>query len=252
MTDKQRFGLLGRTLSHSHSPALFAERFKREGLDNASYSLFELDEIEKFPQWLSQLQESKGNLSGLNVTVPYKESILPYLSSLTKEAKAIGAVNAIKPLADGTWMGHNTDAVGFLNSIRPFLRSDHERALIIGNGGAAKAVRFGLLELGVAVAHVTRQEVSWPSVRFEGLSPEAVGHHKLIVQCTPVGTYPDLDACVPFPWSGITPQHLVVDLVYNPAETQFLKNARAMGAEAMNGKDMLHAQADAAWRWWHA
>ena len=168
------------------------------------------------------------------------------------EAKAIGAVNAIKPLADGTWMGHNTDAVGFLNSIRPFLRSDHERALIIGNGGAAKAVRFELLELGVAVAHVTRQEVSWPSVRFEGLSPEAVGHHKLIVQCTPVGTYPDLDACVPFPWTGITPQHLVVDLVYNPAETQFLKNARAMGAEAMNGKDMLHAQADAAWRWWHA
>ena len=252
MTDKQRFGLLGRTLSHSHSPALFAERFKREGLDNASYSLFELDEIEKFPQWLSQLQESKGNLSGLNVTVPYKESILPYLSSLTKEAKAIGAVNAIKPLADGTWMGHNTDAVGFLNSIRPFLRSDHERALIIGNGGAAKAVRHGLQSLGLQVAHVTRNEIAWPSVRFNSLSPEAVQHYKLVVQCTPVGTYPKVDDSVPFPWSGMTPQHLVMDLIYNPAETKFLREARSKGAETMNGKDMLYAQAEAAWKWWNS
>jgi shikimate dehydrogenase len=182
--------------------------------------------------------------------VPYKESILPFLSSLTPEAQAIGAVNAIKPSDDGTWMGHNTDAVGFLNSIRPFLRSDHERALVIGNGGAAKAVRYGLNTLGIQVAHVTRRELSGSSVRFEDLSPEAVGHHKLVVQCTPVGTYPDVDNCVPFPWSGMTPQHLVVDLVYNPAETKFLREARSRGAESMNGKDMLYAQADADWRWW--
>ena len=250
MTEALRFGLLGKSLAHSHSPALFAEKFKRAGLDSARYSLFELDEIGKFSDWITTLQEQHGPLSGLNVTVPYKESILPFLSSLTPEAQAIGAVNAIKPCDDGTWMGHNTDAVGFLNSIRPFLRSDHERALVIGNGGAAKAVRYGLNTLGIQVAHVTRRELSGSSVRFEDLSPEAVGHHKLVVQCTPVGTYPDVDNCVPFPWSGMTTQHLVVDLVYNPAETKFLREARSRGAESMNGKDMLYAQADAAWRWW--
>ena len=250
MSEVQRFGLLGKTLAHSHSPALFAEKFKREGLESASYSLFELDDIGKFRNWITTVQERHGPLSGLNVTVPYKESILPFLRSLSPEAKAIGAVNAIKPSDNGTWIGHNTDAVGFVNSIRPFLRSEHERALVIGNGGAAKAVRHGLSKLGIQVAHVTRREINWPSVRFKDLSPEAVGHHKLVVQFTPVGTYPEVHSCVPFPWSGMTPQHLVVDLVYNPAETQFLKHARASGAEAMNGRDMLHAQADAAWRWW--
>jgi shikimate dehydrogenase len=124
--------------------------------------------------------------------------------------------------------------------------------LIIGNGGAAKAVRHGLLGLGIQVAHVTRREVNWQAVRFDELSAEAVKHHKLIVHCTPVGTYPNTNECVPFPWQGVTPKHLVVDLIYNPAETQFLREARKMGAETMNGKDMLHAQAEAAWRWWRS
>ena len=250
--DPIRLGLLGQSLSHSHSPALFAEKFKREGWESARYSLFELDGIARFEEWIRTVQDQHGALAGLNVTVPYKESILPYLSALTPEAQAIGAVNAIKPLSDGTWMGHNTDSVGFLNSIRPFLRSEHERALIIGNGGAAKAVRHGLLGLGIQVAHVTRREVNWQAVRFDELSAEAVKHHKLIVHCTPVGTYPNTNECVPFPWQGVTPKHLVVDLIYNPAETQFLREARKMGAETMNGKDMLHAQAEAAWRWWRS
>ena len=248
--DPIRLGLLGQSLSHSHSPALFAEKFKREGLKSARYSLFELDDIARFEEWIRTVQDQHGALAGLNVTVPYKESILPYLSDLTPEAQSIGAVNAIKPLSNGTWIGHNTDSAGFLNSIRPYLRSEHERALIIGNGGAAKAVRHGLLGLGIQVAHVTRREVPWQAVRFDELSAEAVGHHKLIVQCTPVGTYPNTHACVPFPWQGVTPNHLVVDLIYNPAETQFLREASKMGAETMNGKDMLHAQAEAAWQWW--
>ena len=252
MPDSLRFGLVGKSLNHSHSPALFAEKFKQKGLDSASYSLFELDEVTRFPEWIQELEAQKGAISGLNVTVPYKESILPFLADLTPEAEAIGAVNAIKYAPGIGWIGHNTDAVGFLNSIRPFLRSDHERALIIGNGGAAKAVRHGLQSLGLQVAHVTRNEIAWPSVRFNSLSPEAVQHYKLVVQCTPVGTYPKVDDSVPFPWSGMTPQHLVMDLIYNPAETKFLREARSKGAETMNGKDMLYAQAEAAWKGWNS
>mgnify|MGYP001233951919 CR=1 FL=1 len=252
MVDTHRYGLLGKSLNHSHSPALFAQRFKREGLDSASYSLFELDDISQFHTWLYEIENRLGTLNGLNVTVPYKESIVPLLKGLSREALAIGAVNAIKPMRGQGWIGHNTDAQGFLNSIRPFLRSDHERALIIGNGGAARAVRHGLKELGIQVIHVTRKDVAWPSVRYADLSPEAVHHYKLIVHCTPVGTYPNVHESVPFPWTGVTPQHLVVDLIYNPVETQFLQEARLRGAETMNGRDMLHAQAEAAWRWWNA
>ena len=139
-----------------------------------------------------------------------------------------------------------------MKSLRPFLTSAHERALILGNGGAAAAVRFGLQSLGVQVIHVTRSPIEWESMRYETLNADYLKHCKLVVQCTPVGTYPDTEARIEIPWEGLGPEHLVVDLVYNPAQTAFLKRAEAAGAKTMNGKPMLIAQAEAAWNWWNA
>lgn len=251
MSVRRRYGVLGRSLAHSHSPALFADRFLAWGIDDASYSRFERPNVEGIGDWLEAEAQADPALSGLNVTIPFKQTILPHLSGLTPAAQAIGAVNAIKPTAEG-WIGHNTDAEGFMKSLRPFLRSSHERALILGNGGAAAAVRHGLMSIGVEPIHVTRAPIDWHSMRYETLTAAFVKHCKLVVQCTPVGTYPDVDACVDFPFDGLTADHLAVDLVYNPAETAFLRNAKKHGAETMNGKAMLIAQAEAAWQWWNA
>lgn len=252
MSKRLRYGVLGHPLAHSHSPALFAERFNKQSLSACSYERFERPTLEGIAEWLSQeAMNTAAPLRGLNVTIPYKRTIIPFLTELTPEAKSVGAVNAIKPTNSG-WIGHNTDVEGFLKSLRPFLRSEHERALILGNGGAAAAVRHGLQSLGVEAVHITRSPVEWRAFRYADLNAVAVNHFKLIVQCTPLGTYPQTDACLPFPWEGVGPGHLVVDLVYNPAETRFLQQAKAAGAETLNGKDMLIAQAEAAWNWWNS
>lgn len=249
----RRYGLLGKSLQHSHSQALFAQKFAQENIVDASYSLFELSDLINWQAWShAQLRHPEGALLGLNVTVPYKQSILAHLDQLTPQAEAIGAVNALRPMGDGQWMGHNTDAQGFAKSIRPFLTSSHERALILGNGGAAAAVRYVLETLGIDVVHVTRRhsdEVR--AVRFEDLTEEAVRFFGLIVQATPVGTVPRVEEVLPFPWGGLGPEHLVIDLIYNPSETQFLQRAKQQGATVLNGKDMLFNQAQAAWEWWN-
>ena len=251
MSITRRFGVLGRSLVHSHSPALFADRFNAWSIHDASYERFERENLDDFKEWLQTQAQVSPALKGLNVTIPYKQSIIPLLQDLTPTARAIGAVNAIKPTPDG-WVGHNTDAEGFMKSLRPFLASAHERALILGNGGAAAAVRFGLQSLGINVIHVTRSPIEWESMRYETLNADYLKHCKLIVQCTPVGTYPDTEACIEIPWEGLTTEHLVVDLVYNPTQTAFLKRAEVAGAKTMNGKPMLIAQAEAAWNWWNA
>lgn len=250
MTIQRRYGVLGRSLAHSHSPALFADRFRAWGITDASYSRFELPAVDGIGMWLDAEAQQEPGLRGLNVTFPYKQAILPFLTELTPTAEAIGAVNAIKPTAAG-WIGHNTDSEGFMKSLRPFLRSSHERALILGNGGAAAAVRHGLQGIGVDPVHVTRTPVEWRALRYDALHADFVKHCKLVVHCTPVGTYPDTEACIEFPFEGLTPEHLVVDLVYNPTETTFLRKAKESGAETMNGKAMLIAQAEAAWTWWN-
>ncbi len=249
----RRFGLVGKSLQHSQSQSHFTDKFRREGIADASYALFELLDIDQWSEWISaEEKKPSGPLCGLNITIPYKQSIIQHLSGLTEEASSIGAVNAIRPDGQQGWVGHNTDALGFAQSIRPFLTSKHERALILGDGGAAAAVRFALQNLGLDVAHVTRTpHEGWNTVRYEELSWEAVRFYGLIVQATPVGTYPNLTDVLPFPWKGLTPDHLVIDLIYNPAETAFLRMARAHGATVLNGKDMLQAQAEAAWKWWN-
>jgi len=250
MSPARRFGVLGRTLVHSHSPALFAERFKHLGIKDATYERFERPNLEGFDLWLETMANGDPPLLGLNVTIPFKQAILPFLTALTPVAKEVGAVNAIKPSEQG-WIGHNTDVEGFLKPLRPFLRSEHERALILGSGGAAAAVAAGLRSLGIEPAFVTRGPFEGgPAVRFGELEADVLRHFKLIVQCTPVGTYPAIQETVPFPWEGVGPRHFVVDLIYNPAQTEFLKRAAMQGAETLNGKEMLYAQADAAWNWW--
>lgn len=229
-------GLIGNPLGHSKSPELF-----KKLAPGVEYKLFEGAEVN-----LTELSQAEPNLKGLNVTIPHKVSIIDQLSHVSEEAKAIGAVNTLVKTDDG-WHGHNTDCWGFRRSIQPFLKGSHERALIFGTGGAAKAVKYALEQLGISTVVVSR--ISGDAV-YSDLTPEALKHHKLLVNCTPLGTWPDVEGCVDIPWEGVSEGHLVVDLVYNPEETLFLERAKAMGASVLNGKDMLRLQAERSLEIW--
>lgn len=248
----RKWGLLGRSLGHSFSPRFFQAKFERLGLTDASYALFERPSASA----VQALFAGDPELEGVNVTVPFKEEVVEYLDGLTPAAAAIGAVNVVRREAGGRLMGHNTDAEGFAGSLRPFLTGDHDRALVVGAGGAAAAVRYALKGLGIDVVHLVRRDLPegtpYRWVRLDAIEAAAVRHHRLIVQATPVGTAPDVDAAVPFPWDGVGSRHFVVDLVYNPPETAFLRAAKARGAMTLNGEDMLMLQAEAAWRFWNA
>ncbi len=246
----RKWGLLGRSLGHSFSPSFFQAKFARLGLHDASYTLFERPSASA----LRALFEEDPELEGVNVTVPFKEEVMAELDALTPVAAAIGAVNVVRREAGGRLIGHNTDAEGFAGSLRPFLTGDHDRALVIGAGGAAAAVRYALTGLGIDVVHAVRRDLPegtpYRWVRLDAIEPLAVAHHRLVVQATPVGTAPDVEASVPFPWDGVGRRHFVVDLVYNPPVTAFLRRAQERGAMTLNGQDMLMLQAEAAWRFW--
>jgi shikimate dehydrogenase len=246
----KKLGLLGRELSHSFSPQWFQAKFDREHITGYRYDLYPLADLSDWPQWQTQ----RPDLIGLNVTIPYKQTIIPYLQGLTPEAQAIGAVNVLRREGTG-WVGHNSDAAGFAHSLRPFLAAHHERAIILGRGGAAAAVRHVLTGLGISCVHVVRDraEEAPPGVQQVALAEvtEAWARHfPLVVQATPLGTAPRIEACHPFPWEAVGPDHLVVDLVYNPPMTLFLQRAAERGATILNGQAMLEAQAQAAWDFW--
>ena len=247
----RRWGLLGGSLSHSFSPGFFQAKFASEGLTDASYDLFERPNAAAVRSLFADFPD----LEGLNVTVPHKVAVIEHLDALTPTATAIGAVNVVRREPDGRLVGHNTDADGFAASLRPFLTGDHDRAFVLGAGGAAAAVRFALERLGIEVVHLVRRDLpaSTPYrwVRLDAIEAAAVRHFRLVVQATPVGTAPDVDASVPFPWDGVGPRHFVVDLVYNPPLSQFLRRASERGAMTLNGADMLRLQAEAAWRFWN-
>ena len=239
----KHLGLLGRSIQYSASPELFAGFFARDGAAGSTYRLFELSSAADFPAWDAAHPE----VTGVNVTVPFKQALLPYLHDLTPVGRTIGAVNAIRRTPHG-WEGTNTDAAGFLASLRPFLASRHERALLLGDGGAAAAVRYALTSLGVRVLTAARRpDPARGVLPLADLTADALRHFPLIVQCTPVGTTPG--DCLPFPFEGVTPEHLVVDLIYSPSPTTFLTRAAARGAEVHDGMDMLRAQAEEGWRW---
>ncbi len=240
------FGLIGKTLTHSFSKQYFSDKFEREGLDH-TYELFPLEKIEDYLRLIKQ----HANLSGLNVTIPYKESIIPFLDSLSPEAEKANAVNTIL-FRDGKSTGYNTDIYGFRNSIKPFLEPHHQRALILGTGGASKAVSYVFDDLGIDYYFVSRNKGNrLKCFSYDELNAYVMKSFPLIVNTTPVGMYPDVHSSPPVPYEHLTTSHFLYDLVYNPAETLFLKNGRSKGARTMNGLDMLKLQAERAWQLWN-
>ena len=239
----KHYGLIGKTLGHSFSEAFFKDYFEKNNIE-AKYSNFELKEIEEISSIFNQ------NLSGLNVTFPYKESVLPFLDRLDESAAQIGAVNVLA-FENGEKVGYNTDAYGFAQSIKPFLTFEHERALIFGTGGASKAVAHVFKQIGLDVFYISRNGNEANGVfRYEDINNHMLRSCRVLVNCTPVGTFPDVNACFELPFEHLTPAHLVIDLVYNPAQTELMKRAKAQGAAVMNGLSMLQHQALKSYEIW--
>lgn len=243
----KHFGLLGRSLSHSFSKSYFEKKFKFLHLADCEYSNFEIDSIEKIKQVLTENLD----LKGLNVTIPFKESVLNYLDELSLEAKEIGAVNCIK-IQNNKLKGYNTDVYGFAQSIKPFLDTNHQQALILGTGGASKAVAFALKKIGVEIYFVTSSKVKKTENTFfySELNEMVMNAFKLIVNTTPLGTFPNMNECPSLPYDFFTPQHLAYDLIYNPEQTLFLKKAKEKGSIIVNGLSMLQLQAEKSWEIW--
>ena len=242
-----KYGLIGYPLGHSFSRDFFNEKFRNEGID-AEYVNFEIPDISRFPEILTE----NPDLRGLNVTIPYKEKIISYMDTLSEEARQIGAVNVVRvsERKGQTYLkGFNSDVIGFTRSIEPLLEPKHKKALILGTGGASKAIRYGLEQLGLEYRLVSRtpREGVWS---YNQLTPETMQEYTVIVNCTPVGMYPHPDACPPLPYEAIGHDHLLYDLLYNPNETLFMKKGRMHGATVKNGLEMLLLQAFAAWEIW--
>ena len=242
----RRFGLLGRNISYSFSRGYFSRKFEREGI-NAFYENFDLADISELPKVL----EKYPDLRGLNVTIPYKEDILPLLDEIDPIAKRIGAINTVKILDNGKLQGFNTDYVGFSQAIKPFLRPHHEKALILGTGGASKAVVFALNNLGIIPISVSRSPESG-RLTYEDLDEEILRDHSVIINCTPLGTSPRTEEFPPIPFDFINDQHLVFDLIYNPSETKLMQLASQKGASVNNGLKMLELQAEKSWEHWNS
>jgi shikimate dehydrogenase len=240
----KKFGLLGRKLGHSFSKTFFTGYFEERGID-AVYSNYEMESIDEVKEIFNQ------GILGLNVTVPYKEAIIPFLDALSPEAQVIGAVNVIK-FENGRKIGYNSDAYGFHQSIKPFLLNVHERALILGKGGASKAVKYIFQELGLDVIQVSRTPSGEKEYAYSEINEHMLRACKVVVNCTPVGMYPDVQECVPFPFQYLTSEHLVVDIIYNPEKTVFLESAQQHGATILNGASMLREQALRAWEIWNS
>ncbi|WP_430406626.1 shikimate dehydrogenase family protein [Fluviicola sp.] len=239
-----KYGLVGKTLGHSFSKHYFEEKFQKEGLDH-TFENFELTDIEEI-----QGVFSTPDLVGFSVTIPYKEAIIPFLDSLSEEAIAIGAVNCVA-LVDGQKTGYNTDAFGFHQMIKPFLTNEHERAIILGTGGASKAVAYVLKKIGLDVLWISRNPNKEKEFAYDAINEHMLRACKVIVNCTPVGTFPNITDSLPFPFQHLTDKHLCIDLIYNPEETVFLRESRLHGATTLNGLSMLKEQANKAWEIWN-
>lgn len=233
----RRFGLIGYPLSHSWSKSYWNTFFEEEGISNCIYDNFECANVQDIVDTLN-----RKDLEAVNVTIPYKEEIIDLLDELDPAAAAIGAVNFVD-LREGKKIGYNFDHIGFSKSIRPFLESQHERCLILGTGGAAKAVSYALRELGVGVIFASRQPKSPAELSYDEINEHVLNACKMVVNTTPLGMFPNIDAMPPIPWDTLSNDHLVVDLIYNPDETMLLKKSKAEGATVLNGEDMLRFQA---------
>lgn len=240
------YGLIGYPLSHSFSKKYFSEKFERENTIDSEYNAYPIEQIELLPLLIND----NPSLKGLSVTIPYKETVLPFLDEIDATANKIGAVNCIK-ITQGKLTGYNTDAFGFRQSIKPFLESHHERALIIGTGGASKAVHHALKEIGITCYFLTRNKIADNQFTYNEVNENMLNAFKLIINATPLGMFPNIDSFPDIPYQFISSSHLLYDLVYNPAETEFLKRGKAKGAGIVNGYSMLQHQAEEAWRIWN-
>ncbi|MGB5243666.1 MAG: shikimate dehydrogenase [Lutimonas sp.] len=240
------FGLLGKQISYSFSKGYFNEKFANSGLKDFYYTNFDLDKIDD----LEPLLESLPNIKGFNVTIPYKEKVLPFLDEIDEEANLIGAVNTVKLLQGNRLKGYNTDVYGFEYSILPLIKPMHKKGLILGTGGASKAVAHAFVKLGIDFKYVSRIKGE-NAISYDDLDKEMIKEHLIVVNCSPVGTFPNTNACPNLPYEFITKDHLFFDLIYNPSETLFLKKAKFYGAQIKNGKEMLELQAEKAWEIWN-
>ncbi|WP_400192315.1 shikimate dehydrogenase family protein [Hymenobacter sp. B81] len=241
----REFGLIGRTLRHSFSPTYFNQKFEQLGLADHSYEAFELSDIQELPGLLAR----RPQLAGLNVTIPYKEQVLLYLHEVAPSAARVGAVNVIEFAADGRLVGHNTDYSGFRDSLRRAYRGTGP-ALVLGTGGGAKAVEAALRELGIRYWLVSRDALG-RGLTYQDLTPQVIHEHPLLINTTPLGMYPNTEACPALPYEYLGPGHHLFDLIYNPSETEFLRRGREAGASTQNGFDMLCRQAEEAWQIWN-
>lgn len=244
----RKFGLIGYPLSHSFSKKYFTEKFQQEGISDCQYELFPLVNIQELPKLLAQ----NPDLAGLNVTIPYKQAVFPYLSAMERSAQEVGAVNVIK-IQQGRLLGFNSDTYGFGQSLFHFLKGDSQQikgALVLGTGGAAQAIVYILKKLNIPYKTVSRSAVKG-DLTYQTLTPEIIKNHQLIINTTPLGTSPNLDACPELPYESFTSKHYLFDLVYNPEKSLFLANGEKRGANICNGLEMLHLQAEKSWEIWN-
>ena len=242
------FGLIGFPLSHSFSPDYFAQKFSKEGIEDASYRLFPIENIDK----INELLSSENKICGLNVTIPYKQQVISYLDEVDETARVIGAVNTIcvsRTTSGIKLKGYNTDVIGISDSLQG--QEHHKRALILGNGGASKAVIYVLNQLKIQFTIVSRTPKANDQISYDQLTGKIIQENTLIINTTPLGMSPNTTDCPPIPYKAIGQNHFIFDLIYNPKETLFIKNAHQNGAQTINGILMLYSQAEASWQLWN-
>ncbi|MFY7810643.1 MAG: shikimate dehydrogenase family protein [Flavobacterium sp.] len=239
------YGLLGKNISYSFSLNYFNQKFKLLNFEKYQYKNFDIQNIEEIKEVLS----NNSNLKGLNVTIPYKESIIPYLDKISKKAKKIGAVNCIKISKKGKLKGYNTDWYGFYKTIIPY-RLENQKALIFGTGGASKAVQFALKKLNIKYLVVSRNP-NKKQLSYKDITENDIKKFTILINCTPLGTFPDVNNCISIPYNCVTEKHIAYDLIYNPEISKFLKKCKHQGSKIINGYDMLVAQAELSFEIWN-
>jgi len=247
-----QYGLIGFPLSHSFSKKYFTEKFEKEEITDSQYDLFELENNANFQESFRQLIAKTPNLKGLNVTIPHKQNVMTLLDRLEEATERIGAVNVIKFEEDGTLIGYNSDYYGFKNSLLGFISNTNLSALILGTGGASKAVRVALEDLEIPFQYVSRQKnPALNTITYEEITSEIIENYQLIINTTPLGMSPKIDTFPQLPYECLTSAHYIFDLVYNPLETMLMQKAKAQGAKTKNGLEMLELQAEKAWEIWN-
>ncbi|WP_233897765.1 shikimate dehydrogenase family protein [Tenacibaculum piscium] len=245
---KNTYALVGKNISYSFSKGYFTDKFEKLGLDSSEYVNFDIQSIEELPL---KIKENKQHLKGMNVTIPYKLEVFNFLDKIDKKAHKIGAVNTIKISKKGKLKGFNTDVYGFKKSLQPLLENHHQKALILGTGGASKAVAYVLKKLNINYQFVSRNPQGKKEISYQDVSKEIIETHHLIINCTPLGTHPNIEDCSDIPYQFLSKEHLLFDLIYNPEETTFLRKGKENNAVIKNGLEMLEQQAEKAWRIWN-